>query len=293
MNDLQKLQEKAWQLRLDCIEAVHASALKHGHLGGCLSMAEIIAALYDRFLRVDPANPLWPERDRMILSKGHNCLMQYAALADRGYFPRELLASYKSLGSSLQGHPDMRKCPGIDFTTGSLGQGLSIGVGMCLSARRNAQDYRTYVIMSDGEMQEGMTWEAAMAAAHYKLDNLVCIIDRNNLQVNGETQTIMNIEPLEQKFAAFGWNALRIDGHNMRQIVSALERAQSAKGAPFALICDTVKGKGVGYMENVMEWHAKVLTEEQYQQAVNALKRAQAMVGQEVEHESSDNSGTV
>ncbi len=293
MNDLQKLQEKAWQLRLDCIEAVHASALKHGHLGGCLSMAEIIAALYDRFLRVDPANPLWPERDRMILSKGHNCLMQYAALADRGYFPRELLASYKSLGSSLQGHPDMRKCPGIDFTTGSLGQGLSIGVGMCLSARRNAQDYRTYVIMSDGEMQEGMTWEAAMAAAHYKLDNLVCIVDRNNLQVNGETQTIMNIEPLEQKFAAFGWNALRIDGHNMRQIVSALERAQSAKGAPFALICDTVKGKGVGYMENVMEWHAKVLTEAQYQQAVNALKRAQAMVGQEVEHESSDNSGTV
>lgn len=293
MNDLQKLQKKAWQLRLDCIEAVHASALKHGHLGGCLSMAEIIAALYYHFLRVDPANPLWPERDRMILSKGHNCLMQYAALADRGYFPRELLASYKSLGSPLQGHPDMHKCPGIDFTTGSLGQGLSIGVGMCLSARRNAQDYRTYVIMSDGEMQEGMTWEAAMAAAHYKLDNLVCIVDRNNLQVNGETQTIMNIEPLEQKFAAFGWNTLRIDGHNMRQIVSALKYAQSQKGAPFVLICDTVKGKGVGYMENVMEWHAKVLEEAQYQQAVNALKRAQAMVGQEVEDEGSDNSRTV
>lgn len=270
--ECRRLQKKAYELRLDCIQAVHDSVLKHGHIGGCMSMAEIIAALYYRFLNVDPKNPNWEDRDRCILSKGHNCLMQYAALADKGYFPKDVLRTYKALGSILQGHPDGRKCPGIDFTSGSLGQGLSIGLGMALAAKRAKKNYRVYVIMSDGEMQEGMTWEAAMAAGHYAADNLVCIVDRNNLQVNGETQGIMGIEPLEERFRSFGWNALRIDGHDMESVVSALEKAMNTRGIPTVIICDTVKGKGVSYMENVMEWHAKVLTDEDYFQAVKELR---------------------
>ncbi len=271
-NDVEFLENLACQLRRDCIQAVHDSALKHGHLGGCLSIAEILAALYGRFLRLDPQNPHWPERDRFLLSKGHNCLIQYAALAEMGYFPRETLKSYKSLGSILQGHPDMTKCPGIDYTSVSLGQGLSIGVGMGLALRHAGYDSRVYVLMSDGEMQEGMTWEAAMAAGHYKLGNLTCIVDRNNLQVNGATETIMNIEPLEDKFRAFGWKTLRLNGHDMQMVVSALEWAAHSATVPVALICDTVKGKGVSFMENVMEWHAKNLTDAEYEKAMDELR---------------------
>lgn len=271
MNELQILKKKACQLRMDCIQAVHESPLKHGHLGGCMSIAEIITALYYRFLRVDPENPGWTDRDRCLLSKGHNCLMWYAALADRGYFPRETLKSYKALGSILQGHPDGCKCPGVDYTSGSLGQGLSIGVGMALDARRAGRANRVYVTMSDGEMQEGMTWEAAMAASHYRLDNLICIVDRNNLQVNGITEGIMNIEPLDDRFRAFGWNAIRLDGNDMESVVSAIYLAQRTRDRPTVLVCDTVKGKGISFMENIMEWHANKLSDEEYALAMQEL----------------------
>jgi len=272
MRDLQFLKKKANQLRMDCIQAVHESPLKHGHLGGCLSIAEIIVALYYEFMRIDPQNPNWTDRDRCLLSKGHNCLIWYAALADLGYFPYEELKTYKDLGSILQGHPDACKCPGIDYTSGSLGQGLSIGIGMALDSVRVGRDNRVYVIMSDGEMQEGMVWEAVMAASHYKLDNLTCIVDRNNLQVNGLTEEIMKIEPLEYRFATFGWNSIRIDGNQMESVVAALDLAREHKSKPTVLICDTIKGKGVSFMENVMEWHAKNLTDAEYETAIEELR---------------------
>jgi Transketolase, N-terminal subunit len=273
MHDIRYLKKKAYQLRIDTIQALYESEARHGHPGGCMSIAEILSVMYYHTLRIDPKDPAWIDRDRFLLSKGHNCLILYAVLADLGYIGKEVLPTYKSVGSILQGHPDCRKCAGIDFTSGSLGQGLSIGVGMALDAKRAGRSHHVYVVISDGELQEGMLWEAAMSASHYKLSNLTCLVDRNNLQVNGLTETIMDVEPLEDRFRAFGWHTMRIDGHDVEAIVSAVYLANACHDVPTAIICDTIKGKGVSFMENVMEWHANTLTDELYKTAMEDLHK--------------------
>ena len=250
---IKQLEEKANELRIDVIKMTTNAG--SGHVGGSFSLAEIMAALYFKELRIDPKNPDWGERDRLVLSKGHNCPIVYAALAQRGFFPRTTLWTLRKLGSPLQGHPDMRKTPGIDMTTGSLGQGLSAGVGMALGGRLGQKDFRVFVILGDGETEEGMVWEAAMAASHYKLDNLVAIVDNNELQCDGAIKEIMCIEPLVEKWRAFGWHTMEIDGHNLEQILNAFQKVTDIKGQPVVIIAHTVKGKGVSFMEWDNYWH--------------------------------------
>lgn len=271
MNKLSELQKKAYELRMDCIRLIHESPVPAGHVGGCLSSAEILAALYYDVLKVNPSNPREESRDRFILSKGHNCTILYAALADKGFFPKDLLKTYRAENSILQGHPDANKCPGIEVTTGSLGQGLSMGVGMALAGRLKKNPYNVCVLISDGELQSGMTWEAVMAAGYYKLDKLICIVDRNHLQVNGAVEKVMDVEPLEEKWRSFGWTAMRIDGHDMQSILSAMYLAKTNTKRPTVIICDTLKGKGVSFMENVTEWHASEVTDEVYNKAITEL----------------------
>jgi transketolase len=248
-------------IRCDIIEMI--ATAQAGHPGGSLSAADIVTALYFRVMRLDPQNPEWPDRDRFILSKGHACPVWYAALAERGYFDRAHLGTLRRLDSILQGHPDMRKTPGIDMTTGSLGQGLSAGLGMALSGKLRRKDYHVWVIIGDGETQEGSVWEAAMAAARWKTDNLTAILDRNHLQNDGCVDEQMPIEPLADKWRAFGWHVIEIDGHDMGQIVEALDTAKTIKGQPTILIAHTVKGKGVSFMENIVDWHGKAPCEEE------------------------------
>lgn len=243
-----------------------------GHPGGSLSCADIIACLFFHHLRHNPANPKWEQRDRFILSKGHACPALYAALAEAGYFPRSVLATLRKPDSILQGHPDSTKTPGVEVPSGSLGQGLSAGVGMALASKLDGDSFRVYVLLGDGELQEGLVWEAAMAAAHYKLDNLTAIVDRNGLQIDGPTEEVMCVEPLEQKWAAFGWNVIAIDGHNLEQIISALEQAGRTKGKPTVIIAHTIKGKGVSFMENVVDFHGKAPTPEQTEKALRELE---------------------
>jgi transketolase len=268
-DELLALRKKAYELRLRVIEMIYEG--RSGHPGGSLSAAEIITALYWKVLHINPNNPKWEDRDRFVLSKGHASPIVYAALAERGFFDIKELKTLRGLGSILQGYPDCKKTPGLDATTGSLGQGLSIGVGMALGAKQSFKKYNTYVLLSDGEMQEGMTWEAAMAASHYKLDNLTAIIDRNNLQVDGHIEEVMNIEPLDEKWRAFGWQCLIVDGHDMESVLTALELRKSIHKKPLAIICKTTKGKGVSYMEDVMEWHATLVTKELYETAAKEL----------------------
>jgi transketolase len=259
---VEALRVKAQHVREGILRMVYAA--NSGHCGGSLSAADIVAALYFHIMQIDPQNPGWGGRDRFILSKGHACPVVYSALALRGYFPREELGTLRALDSRLQGHPDMRKTPGLDATTGSLGQGLSLGVGMALGAKIGGKGYRVYVLMGDGETNEGQIWEAAACAVKYRLDNLVGIVDMNGLQNDGPTDAIMPMQPLADKWRAFGWNVLEIDGHDMEQIVSALEQAgESKQGKPTVIIAKTVKGKGVSYMENVVEWHSGAPTDEQ------------------------------
>ena len=243
-----------------------------GHTGGSLSSAEIVSLLYWREMRIDPQDPTWEDRDRLVLSKGHCAPIVYAALARRGYFPVEVLSTFRRTGSVLQGHPDFRKTVGLDMTSGSLGQGLAVGLGMALAAHATRSDYRVYVLMSDGEMQEGMVWEAAMAAHHFGASNLTVLVDRNRLQVDGFVEQVMGVEPLADKWRAFGWNVLDVDGHDVAALMDAFDRRRSdLADAPTALICQTVKGKGVSFMENVMEWHGGTLSAEQYDQAIREL----------------------
>jgi transketolase len=263
---------KAYELRCDVIEMIyHAGS---GHAGGCMSCAEIVAALYWQVLRIDPARPSWEGRDRVVLSKGHAAAMLYAALARKGYFPPELLMTFRQLGSILQGHPDFRRTPGLDMTSGSLGQGLSVGLGMALAGRQARVDYDVYVVMSDGEMQEGMTWEAAMAAAHFNVANLTVVVDKNDLQVDGLVDEVMSTKPLAEKWHAFGWRAITVDGHDVPALLSAFRqrRAIATEGQPVVIICQTVKGKGISFMENVAEWHAGTLDAAQYAQALSELR---------------------
>jgi len=265
-----KLEKIAIRLRREVIRMTHAA--HSGHPGGSLSAAEMIAALYFHALKIDPANPCWPERDRFILSKGHACPVVYAALALRGYFPLEDLLTLRQIDSHLQGHPDMRKTPGIDMTSGPLGNGLAAGLGMALGARVKGLDFHVYVMLGDGDLQEGCNWEAAMMAGHHRLDNLTALVDYNRSQVDGCTDDIVTIEPLADKWRAFNWAVCEIDGHDMLQILSALDWARSANGRPAVIIARTVKGKGVSFMENNPRWHGKAPGDEEATLALAELE---------------------
>jgi transketolase len=233
-----------------------------GHPGGSLSAIDIVAYLYFRHMRIDPARPQWAERDRFILSKGHCAPALYAALAKRGYFSAEVLGTLRDIGSLLQGHPDMKGAPGIDMTSGSLGQGFSAATGIALGGKIQGQGFRVYAMLGDGEIEEGVVWEAAMSAAHYKLDNLVAIVDSNRQQSDGWITEIMTIEPIEAKWRAFGWDATRIDGHDFQQISQAFQWARAQDGKPHAIIANTIKGKGVAEMEDNPGWHSRAMTPE-------------------------------
>lgn len=243
-----------------------------GHPGGSLSAVEIITALYFKVMRLNPQNPGWEERDRFVLSKGHAAPALYAALAERGFFPPAELARLRKLNSILQGHPDRKKTPGVEVSTGSLGQGLSMANGMALAARLDGKDWRVYVLVGDGESQEGQVWEAAMAAAHYRLDNLTAFLDHNGLQIDGPVTEVMSPEPLADKWRAFGWHVRSINGHDFRQILAAVEEAQGVKGRPTMIIAETVKGKGISFMEGAVDWHGKAPTREQMAAALQELE---------------------
>jgi len=265
---IQELKERAGQLRRDVVEMVYRA--QSGHLGGSLSAAEIVAALYFHQMRIDPQNPQDPNRDRFIPSKGHAAPILYAALAARGFFPREDLWSLRQIGSHLQGHPDMRKTPGVDMTSGSLGQGFAAGLGMALAGKLNGQDYQVYCLLGDGELNEGEIWETAMAAVHFKAHNLIPIVDFNKVQLDGPVSEIMPVEPLRAKWEAFNWHVLEIDGHDMNQVVEALAEARRLDRC-VVIIAHTVKGKGVSFMENRHQWHGQPPNEEQYRRAMEEL----------------------
>ncbi|OGD16578.1 transketolase [Candidatus Atribacteria bacterium RBG_19FT_COMBO_35_14] len=266
---IKDLEKKANIIRRYIIEMI--SNAEGGHIGGALSITDIMAVLYFHILKIDPENPEWEDRDRVILSKGHASAAWYAALAERGYFPKEELLTFDHINSRLQGHPDMNKTPGVDMSSGSLGQGISVALGMALAARYLKKIYRTFVILGDGETQEGQIWEAAMVAANYSTDNLIAILDYNKLQLYGETNTIMNIEPVIEKWRVFGWNTIEINGHRINEIVQALEEAVKFEGKPTIIIAHTIKGKGVSFMENKVEWHSLAPTKEQAKQALKEL----------------------
>jgi transketolase len=267
---VQELEKMAVVIRCDIIEMI--ATAQAGHPGGSLSAADIVTALYFRIMNLDPANPDWPDRDRFILSKGHACPVWYAALAERGYFDKVHLGTLRKLDSILQGHPDMRKTPGIDMTAGSLGQGLSAGLGMALSGKLRKKDYHVWVIIGDGESQEGSIWEAAMAAAGWKVDNLTAILDRNHLQNDSCVDTQMPIEPVADKWRAFGWHVIEIDGHDMAQVVDALETAETIAGKPTMIVAETIKGCGVSFMENKVEWHGRAPCEEEAACALEEIR---------------------
>ena len=268
---VEELEKMAVIIRCDIIDMICTAAA--GHPGGSLSAADIVTALYFRVMRIDPENPDWPDRDRFILSKGHACPVWYAALAERGYFGKSHLKTLRQMGSILQGHPDMLKTPGIDMTAGSLGHGLPAGLGMALAGKLQQKDYHVFVIIGDGESQEGSIWEASMAAPNFKLDNLTAILDYNHLQNDYSLEDIMPIHPAVDKWRAFGWHVIEIDGHDMAQVVQALEEAKSYQGAPTMIVANTVKGKGVSYMENVCEWHGKAPCQEEADRALEELRR--------------------
>jgi len=268
---IEELKVMATTIRCDIIEMI--AAANAGHPGGSLSAADIVTALYFRVMRIDPKKPDWPDRDRFILSKGHACPVWYAALAEHGYYDKAHLSTLRQLNSILQGHPDMKKTPGIDMTAGSLGHGLSAGLGMALSGKMRKKDYHVWIIIGDGESQEGSIWEAAMSGAKWKLDNLTAILDHNNLQNDDCVDTEMPIEPVADKWRAFNWHVLEIDGHNMKEIVEALEGAKNFKGMPTIIIAHTIKGKGVSFMENVVDWHGKAPCKEEAIQALEEIRR--------------------
>lgn len=268
--DFQTTEQFALAIRREIISML--AAAKSGHPGGSLSAADVIAVLYGGALRVDPARPDDPDRDRFVLSKGHVAPALYAALALRGFFPVEELAHLRKLGSPLQGHPDMRKTPGVDMSTGSLGQGLSVACGMALAAKADGKDYRVYAVCGDGETQEGQIWEAGMFAAHYQLDNLTVFLDHNHLQIDGDIRQVLSPEPLDEKWRAFGWHVIAINGHDHDAIKAALAEARTVQAKPVMVICETIKGKGVSFMENQAGWHGSAPNAEQAAQALAELE---------------------
>ncbi len=268
---IKTIEVKAKNMRRNIVRMVGEA--KSGHPGGSLSAADIVATLYFGEMRVDPAKPRDPERDRFVLCKGHAAPVLYSALAEKGYFPADELMTLRKTGSKLQGHPDMHKVPGVDMSTGSLGQGLSVANGMALAAKLDNKEYRVYALLGDGETQEGQVWEAAMLASHYKLDNLVAFVDHNGLQIDGPTREVMSPEPMADKWRAFGWSVLEIDGHDYSQILAALAKAKETKGKPTMIVAETVKGKGVSYMENQCGWHGVAPNAEQVCTAIEELDK--------------------
>jgi len=264
-----ELADKARTIRRHIVEMIAEAG--SGHPGGSLSSADILTALYFHVMNVDPKNPKWPERDRFVLSKGHAAPVLYATLAEKGFFPKEELLKLRKTGSMLQGHPDMKLTPGLDMTTGSLGQGLSAANGMAIAAKLDRQSHRVYVVLGDGELEEGQVWEAAMTSAHYKLDNLTAFVDYNGLQIDGRIDDVMSPGTIDEKFKSFGWNAILIDGHDINAIIEAVDKAKQTKGKPTVIVAKTTKGKGVFFMENQVGWHGKAPSEEQLQEALKAL----------------------
>ena len=265
---IHELENKAKEIRRLIVQMLCKAG--SGHPGGSLSSTDLITALFFAVLRHDPKNPQWPERDRFHMSKGHCCPLWYAVLAESGYFAKDKLLTLRQLGSMLQGHPD-RRTPGVEAASGSLGQGLSVGLGMSLAAKMDKKDYRVYILMGDGEIQEGNVWEAAMALGHYKCDNVCAILDRNGFQIDGRTRDVMSLEPLAAKWQAFGWHTIEIDGHNMQEILSAYNEAKTIKGQPSIIIAKTIKGKGVSFMENVVDFHGRAPTKEETEKALKEL----------------------
>ena len=267
------LEKIANNVRIDILEEVYNA--KSGHIGGAFSIADILTVLYFNEMNIDAKSPDSPDRDRLVLSKGHASAALYAVLAEKGYIDKEELKTFRNIDSNLQGHPDMNKVPGVDMTTGSLGQGLSVANGMALSSKLDSRGYRVYCILGDGELQEGQVWEAAMTAEKYQLDNLCVIIDANELQLTDTTMNVkgINQNDIEQKFRAFGFQTIVIDGHNIESIIRALTIAEMTKGKPTAIICKTIKGKGVSFMENQIDWHGKAPNDEEYKIAMQELKQ--------------------
>lgn len=267
---ISKLKQIAIELRKSAITMIYEA--QSGHPGGSLSAADIVTALYFKEMNIDPANPKWEDRDRFVLSKGHVCPILYAALGKLGYFPKEYLHKLRQEGSILQGHPDMKKCPGIDISTGSLGQGLSCAVGMAIAGKRDNRDYRVFAMVGDGECDEGQIWEAVMAGYKYKLDNLIVFVDNNKLQLDGTCDEIMPNIDLGKRFEAFGYEVFYIDGHNMEEIVATLDKIRASNNnLPKAIIADTIKGRGVSFMENQLSWHGVAPNDEEYKQAMEEL----------------------
>ena len=262
----EELEKLAKKIRLGIIDEVYYG--KSGHPGGSLSIADIMTVLYFDEMNIDNENPNWEDRDRLVLSKGHCSPALYAALAYRGFFPVEDLKTFRNINSYLQGHPDKKNIPGVDMSTGSLGQGLSVANGMAISAKLNKKNYRVYCILGDGEIEEGQVWEAAMSSSKYKLNNLCVIVDNNNLQIDGTIDEVMSSKPIDDKFRSFGFEIIKIDGHNIEEIKSAFEVAKNVKEKPVCIIAKTIKGKGVKYMENKVDWHGKAPNEDEYKQAI-------------------------
>ncbi len=269
MHDVKNLEQKATEIRKLVVKMIGKA--KSGHPGGSLSCADLVAALYFDVMNVDPKNPQWADRDRFVMSKGHACPTLYAALAMKGYFPMEELDTLRELGSILQGHPYSGKTPGVDVSTGSLGQGLSVANGIALGAKLDGKDYYTYCLMGDGEIEEGQIWEAAMSASHYKLDNMIAFVDYNHLQIDGTIEDVIGNVNIAGKFEAFGWNTITVNGHDMVELLDAIDRAKAVKGVPTVIIMNTVKGKGVSFMENQVGWHGSAPTPEQVAQALKEL----------------------
>ena len=269
ITDIKQLQEKAKEVRKGIIEAVYSN--KSGHPGGSLSIADIMTVLYFNQMNIDEKNPKWEDRDRLVLSKGHCSPALYSCLANRGFFDVEKLKTFRNINSNLQGHPDMNKVPGVDISSGSLGQGLSCANGMAIAGKMDNKNYRVYCILGDGEIEEGQVWEAAMASNKYKLDNLCVIVDNNNLQIDGTIEEVMSSYPIDEKFKSFGFQVINIDGHNIQEIIDAFDVAKNVKDKPTCIIAKTIKGKGVSYMENDVKWHGIAPNEEQYQLEMKEL----------------------
>ena len=269
LKEVKELENMAKEVRKGIIEAVYHA--QSGHPGGSLSVADILTVLYFNELNIDENNSKWEDRDRFVLSKGHCSPALYSCLANRGFFPVEDLKTFRNIDSYLQGHPDMKKIPGVDMTTGSLGQGLSAAVGMAIAGKMDNKSYRVYSVLGDGEIEEGQIWEAAMSANKYHLDNLCVIVDNNNLQIDGTIEEVMSPYPIDEKFRSFGFEIIKIDGHNMQEILDAFDVAKNIKGKPVCIIAKTIKGKGISFMENQVGWHGKAPNEEQYKMAMEEL----------------------
>ena len=269
LEKVEQLEKMAKQIRKGIIDAVYYG--KSGHPGGSLSIADILTVLYFNELNIDEKNPKWEDRDRLVLSKGHCSPALYSCLANRGFFDVEKLKTFRKIDSNLQGHPDMNKIPGVDMTSGSLGQGLSVANGMAIAGKINKKNYRVYCILGDGEIEEGQIWEAAMTSNKYKLDNLCVIVDNNNLQIDGTIEEVMSSYPIDEKFRSFGFEIIKINGHDIDEILKAFEVAKNIKGKPVCIIAKTIKGKGISYMENQVGWHGKAPNDEQYDIAIKEL----------------------